>query len=690
MPRAFACFGFLLALIVCAPDANAATDCDWAKERSKAYFAACMVAATGCDRNVDLEYAKVDETYYKGVIGTCNSALSTGTGLSREQRIEALQIRGSLYSDRKEYDRAVADFARLIELDPREGHALRALAYKKLGDFDRAISDITQAMALDPMGANHARYYNERADLYLKAGKFDEARADLEKALALKPDNEAAKEALAELKTAKAAKPGEGGQLSPLPTKQAKAETPSAQTLPEHLRPPEDKPATLEVAQAETASTQASIDEGSITIEINKFERQNGQCIAHLTVTNKSGTSYRELKLDLVLFRPDGVIGDRLVADLAPFKGRKRTVKSLELANVSCYEVGRILINDVTACETESGKVGDCLKDSNITSLIEATLDVPATKIAAAPVSEPPKQQAATEPLTPPSPDVLSARPGQPETKPEATPSPPKQQAAVEPAKPIAEATPAPAPQPAAAPAAPFGKRVALVIGNADYEHTPPLANPKNDAADMAKALERLGFEVIYEQDLNKQGMDDAFRRFAREVRGADAALFYYAGHAMQFEGVNYLMPVDAKLADQADVAYEMAKLDDVVADMGRMNGVRIAVLDACRNNPLEEQLKRSVATTRGVFMNRGLARIARPEGLIVAYATQSGNVAADGGGRNSPFTAALLQHIETPGLEVGPLFRRVMGSVKQATGGKQHPELSILFDSEFYFKPGT
>jgi tetratricopeptide (TPR) repeat protein len=266
-----------------------------------------------------------------------------------------------------------------------------------------------------------------------------------------------------------------------------------------------------------------------------------------------------------------------------------------------------------------------------------------------------------------------------------ATPSPsPAQQAAVEPEQPAVQ-TPAPSLQDTSVP---LGRRVALVIGNADYKNTPALRNPQNDASDMAVSLKRLGFQVIFKQDLDKHGMDEAFREFAREVRSADAALFYYAGHAMQFEGVNYLMPVDARLADETDVPYEMAKLDDVVADMARMNGVRIAVLDACRNNPLEEQLKRSVASTRGAAMNRGLARVARPEGLIVAYATQSGNVAEDGSGRNSPFTAALLQNIETPGLEVGTLFRRVMGSVKQATGGKQHPELSVLFDGEFYFKP--
>jgi uncharacterized caspase-like protein len=228
---------------------------------------------------------------------------------------------------------------------------------------------------------------------------------------------------------------------------------------------------------------------------------------------------------------------------------------------------------------------------------------------------------------------------------------------------------------------------VALVVGNSTYTHTAALANPRNDAADMAAVLKRLGFTVIVETDLDKRGIDAAFRRFAVAMRDAEAALFYYAGHALQFQGVNYLMPVDAALKDEAELPYEMARLDDVIADMGHAKGIRIAVLDACRNNPLEERIKRTLAATRAIEPTRGLARIARPDGLLVAYATQAGNVAEDGKGRNSPFTAALLQHIETPGLEVGPLFRRVMGTVKQMTGGKQHPELSVLFDGEFYFR---
>jgi Caspase domain len=280
------------------------------------------------------------------------------------------------------------------------------------------------------------------------------------------------------------------------------------------------------------------------------------------------------------------------------------------------------------------------------------------------------------------------------ESQPVASPPAPTQQAAAEPAKPVVEAAPELA-APAASATSPavtasLGKRVALVIGNSAYQHTTPLPNPANDASDVAAALKRLGFTVIEEENLDKRGMDDAFRRFAREMADADAAMFFYAGHAMQWQGANYLMPVDAKLEDEADVPYEMAKLNDMIADMGRVKAVRIAVLDACRDNPLEDRLKRSIALTRGGSQTRGLARIEKADGLVVAYSTNAGNVAEDGQGRNSPFTKALLDYIETPGLEVGVLFRRVMGSVKQATGGKQHPELSILLDSEFYFKPGT
>ena len=140
--------------------------------------------------------------------------------------------------------------------------------------------------------------------------------------------------------------------------------------------------------------------------------------------------------------------------------------------------------------------------------------------------------------------------------------------------------------------------RVALVIGNGAYENAPKLPNPPNDAADVAAALKRSGFETILATDLDKRGMEDAEVRFARAARDADVALFYYSGHALQFSGINYLAPVDAKLTDEADLR-RMFRVDDMIADLQQAKNLRILVLDSCRDNPLAEQLKRSIGKTR-------------------------------------------------------------------------------------------
>ena len=198
-------------------------------------------------------------------------------------------------------------------------------------------------------------------------------------------------------------------------------------------------------------------------------------------------------------------------------------------------------------------------------------------------------------------------------------------------------------------------KRVALVIGNGAYVNATPLPNPRNDAEDVAAALKRTGFTTIVGLDLTKDGMDDLTIQFARAVRGADVAVFYYSGHAMQFAGSNYLMPVDVKLTDEADLR-RMTKVDDIVTDLQEASALRLLVLDSCRDNPLAEELKRSVGLTRSASVQRGLARIDGPQGMIVAYATQSGKTAADGTGRNSPYTAAFLKHIEAPD-EIGTVF---------------------------------
>lgn len=225
--------------------------------------------------------------------------------------------------------------------------------------------------------------------------------------------------------------------------------------------------------------------------------------------------------------------------------------------------------------------------------------------------------------------------------------------------------------------------RVALVIGNGAYASTARLPNPSHDAEDVAASLRRSGFEVIQGVDLRQADMQDLTIRFARAASRADVALFYYSGHAMQYNGVNYLMPVDASLTDEADLK-RFVRVDDIVNDLQQAKNLRILVLDSCRDNPLAETLKRSAGTTRAASIGRGLSKVEAPRGTIVSFSTQSGQVAADGVGRNSPYTTAFLKHIEEP-QEIGDVFRDISSDVYDASGKTQLPELSLSIIGKFY-----
>jgi uncharacterized protein YecT (DUF1311 family) len=235
------------------------------------------------------------------------------------------------------------------------------------------------------------------------------------------------------------------------------------------------------------------------------------------------------------------------------------------------------------------------------------------------------------------------------------------------------------------------GTRVALVIGNAAYRHAPALTNPKNDAEDVGRSLTELGFETVIATDLDRTGMNDALDRFSRIVPGADVALFYYSGHGMQFAGKNYLLPVDARLAGADDVnRFRLTPLDDVFDILQAAQG-RVVILDACRNNPVEEDLKRRLASvpgaSRDASMSRGLSRVPAGNGLIVAYSTQANDVAADGLDRNSPFTAAFLQHVGTPDVDLRQMLLSVQNDVARRTQGRQRPELSLSAIGEIKLK---
>ncbi len=230
-------------------------------------------------------------------------------------------------------------------------------------------------------------------------------------------------------------------------------------------------------------------------------------------------------------------------------------------------------------------------------------------------------------------------------------------------------------------------KRVALVIGNGAYTNAPTLANPKNDAEDMAAALKALGFTVIFGIDLDKRGMDRKILEFESALHGADAGVFHYSGHGLQVAGVNYLVPVDASLESAAALRIEAVRLDFVQETMEREARTNILFLDACRNNPLARNFARALGT-RSADIGQGLAATEAGLGTLIAFSTQPGNVALDGKGRNSPFSGPLAKAILTPGKDLFSILIDVRKEVLASTGGKQVTWDHSALSAPFYFQP--
>lgn len=232
-----------------------------------------------------------------------------------------------------------------------------------------------------------------------------------------------------------------------------------------------------------------------------------------------------------------------------------------------------------------------------------------------------------------------------------------------------------------------LGRRVALVIGNSNYAAVAALPNPIRDASALAEELRQLGFaSVTLLTDLSKGAMERALIDFADEAQGADWALVYYAGHGLEMEGENYLVPIDAELKQDRHVKLEAISLDEVMDTVRGAKTLQLAILDACRNNPFLQQMTRTLSTRAAT---RGLARIEPTGAELVVYAARDGQVALDGDGENSPFVTALLQHLGEPGVEINLMFRKVRDSVMAATNNAQQPyTYGSLPGTELYFVP--
>lgn len=220
-------------------------------------------------------------------------------------------------------------------------------------------------------------------------------------------------------------------------------------------------------------------------------------------------------------------------------------------------------------------------------------------------------------------------------------------------------------------------KRIALVIGNGDYKIA-PLRNAVNDAVDMAENLSKCGFTVVKVINASRQEMREAVREFGVQIMRGGVGLFFYAGHGLQVNGENYLVPIGANVAHENEVEDECLRVSSVLRKMeSAQNRLNIIILDACRNNPFGRGYRST---------DRGLARMDAPTGSILAYATAPGSTASDGDGRNGLYTSSLLKHILTPGLEIGKLFRQVRMDVLQSSSKKQIPWESSSLIGEFYF----
>lgn len=232
---------------------------------------------------------------------------------------------------------------------------------------------------------------------------------------------------------------------------------------------------------------------------------------------------------------------------------------------------------------------------------------------------------------------------------------------------------------------APEPRRVALVIGNGAYENAPALPNPAKDAGDMAAKLKDLGYDVVLGTDLSMAGFGETLREFSRRIEGADVGLLFYAGHGLQVDGNNFLIPVDAQIEAASDLDFQAVKLDTLLNVLERQSKVSIVFLDACRNNPLSRSL------TRSTNPSTGLAPQNIASGSYIAFATAPGNVAYDGENtRNSPFTAALLNNIGRENVDIRLMMADVREDVFEATGKKQLPWENNSLIGRFYFRQGA
>jgi len=222
--------------------------------------------------------------------------------------------------------------------------------------------------------------------------------------------------------------------------------------------------------------------------------------------------------------------------------------------------------------------------------------------------------------------------------------------------------------------------RLALIVGISDYQYAPILSNPVNDAISMDLTLKSLGFETILATDLSQKELKEKIDDFGNQLEHSDIGMFFFAGHGIQSDGVNYLIPNDANLKKEAQLEYDAVPIDRVLTMMqNNRTKTNIIILDACRNNPFRGWSRK--------INSGGLAPMDSPKGSFIAFATSPNSTASDGAGDNGLYTSAILKHIVTPNIPIEQLFKRVRIDVEKESNGEQQPWETTSLTGEFYFK---
>jgi tetratricopeptide (TPR) repeat protein len=555
----------------------------------------------------------------------------------------AFHNRAFSYARKGQYDRAIADYDQAIKLNPKDdiAYTSRGDTYVNKGDYDHAIADFTQAIRVNPKNAGNG--YDRRGQALGKKGDLDRAIADLDRAIQLIPNYSNSYKHRGDIFRAK------GDQ------DRAIADYDRAIRLDSKYTDAYNSRGDAYEAKGDHARALADHDQA------RKLTAAPAGVDDRVTCTNGTGDEaiaacgnlIRQTSNNrVVFFMHGGTVGHFDQAMAYDARGKVYFDKGDYDRAIADYDQAIKLKAGYTDAYKSRGDAYEA-KGDHARAIADYDLALQL------------------------DPTLVEARQDRDRAQ-AALASPPR------PVKPLASM-----PQPGLPSVAPE-RRVALVIGNSGYTSSlvSALPNPRRDAKVVAEALRQAGFQIVdLAMDLDRDGMVKALQSFRAKADSADWALVYFAGHGIEINRVNYLIPVDAKLADSRDVKHEAVSYDDFAEAVGGARALRIIVLDACRNNPFKANMHQTVAL-RG-SLDRGLAAPPEAEpGTLVVYSAKEGQAAVDGDGVNSPFAQAFVARLKTPGREVQRMFDDVRDDVLNATNKRQQPYKygSLPGDRDFFF----